>query len=303
VEIRELEYFLACCETGSFTAAARKVHIVQSAMSSAIARLEHDLGVSLFDRSVSPVAVTEHGAALQIAAQRVLDAVQEARDEVDAISGVVRGTVVLGSTLNTGPLDLAAVLADVRAQHPEVVVQLRQSSAGSAGNLHALLDGSQDVALTAAADGLLAGQPPGGITLRRLVSDALVFVCRPDHPLADRAVITLGELAGEPILRFPPGWGVRDTVDRVLGPAHSATEVADYALMAKLVHGGFGTTLMPASAMEQAHGLQAVALDDPRLTWNLSAAINARRRPTAATDALLRALTDAASGRPAGRRR
>ena len=107
MEIRELEYFLACCETGSFTAAARRAHIVQSAMSSAIARLERDLGVPLVDRSVTPVVVTEHGAALRTAAQRVLDAVRAARDEVDAVSGLVRGTVMLGSTFSTGSLDLA----------------------------------------------------------------------------------------------------------------------------------------------------------------------------------------------------
>ena len=113
MEIRDLDYFLACCKAGSFTAAARQVHIVQSAMSSAIARLEHDLGVSLFDRSVTPVTLTEHGAALQAGAQRILDAVQAARDEVAAVSGQVRGTVILGCTLSTGPLDLAAVLAEV----------------------------------------------------------------------------------------------------------------------------------------------------------------------------------------------
>src|ERR1700677_3402211 len=130
VEIRDLEYFLACCKAGSFTAAAREVHIVQSAMSSAIARLEHDLGVPLFDRSVAPVTVTEHGAALQAAAQRVLDAVQAARDEVAAVSGQVRGTVVLGCTINTDPLDLAAVLADLRDRHPGIVIRLRQSLTG-----------------------------------------------------------------------------------------------------------------------------------------------------------------------------
>ena len=94
------------------------MHIVQSAMSSAVARLEHELGVPLFDRSVTPVAVTEHGAALRAGAQRILDAVEAARDDVAAVSGQVRGTVVLGTTLNTGPLDLAAVLTDVRDQHP-----------------------------------------------------------------------------------------------------------------------------------------------------------------------------------------
>lgn len=79
MENRDLDYFLACCKAGSFTAAARRAHIVQSAMSAAIARLEHELGVSLFDRSATPVTVTEHGAALQTAAQRILEAVQAAR--------------------------------------------------------------------------------------------------------------------------------------------------------------------------------------------------------------------------------
>jgi len=177
VEIRDLDYFLACCKAGSFTAAAREVHIVQSAMSSAIARLEHDLGVPLFDRSVTPVAVTEHGAALQAAVQRILDAVQAARDDVAAVSGQVRGTVILGCTLNTGPLDLGTVLADVRDQHPDVVIQLRQSLTGSTGNLQAVMDGSMDIALTALAEQPGTGQPSRGVILSPLVSEALVFVC------------------------------------------------------------------------------------------------------------------------------
>ena len=295
VEIRDLEYFLACCETRSFTAAARTMHIVQSAMSSAVARLEHELGVPLFDRSVTPVAVTEHGAALRASAQRVLDAVEAARDDVAAVSGQVRGTVVLGTTLNTGPLDLAAVLTDVRDQHPGMVVHVRQSTAGSAGNLSAVADGSMDIALTASTASPETGHPSRGIVLHPLVSEALVFACRSDHPLSSRPGVSVSDLAGETILQFPPGWGIRETVDRVLGDAPGATEIADYALMAKLIQGGFGTTLIPASAMAAAPGLRAVPLADPRLRWDLSAAISATRRSTAATGALLRALTRAST--------
>jgi DNA-binding transcriptional LysR family regulator len=296
VEIRDLDYFLACCKAGSFTAAAREVHIVQSAMSSAIARLEHDLGVPLFDRSVTPVAVTEHGAALQAAAQRILDAVQAARDDVAAVSGQVRGTVILGCTLNTGPLDLGAVLADVRDQHPDVIIQLRQSLTGSTGNLQAVLDGSMDIALTALAEQPGTRQPSRGVILSPLVSEALVFVCPPDHPLSHRPSVTVAELADETILRFPPGWGLRDTVDRVLGAVPSAIEITDYALMLKLVERHFGTTLMPASALAAGPaGLRAVPVDNARLRWNLFAAISASRPPTAATAAVLRALSQAAS--------
>jgi len=296
VEIRDLDYFLACCKAGSFTAAAREVHIVQSAMSSAIARLEHDLGVPLFDRSVTPVAVTEHGAALQAAVQRILDAVQAARDDVAAVSGQVRGTVILGCTLNTGPLDLGTVLADVRDQHPDVVIQLRQSLTGSTGNLQAVMDGSMDIALTALAEQPGTGQPSRGVILSPLVSEALVFVCPADHPLSHRRSVTVAELADETILRFPPGWGLRDTVDRVLGAVPSAIEITDYALMLKLVQRHFGTTLMPASALAAGPaGLRAVPVDNASLRWNLFAAISASRPPPAATTAVLRALSQAAS--------
>jgi DNA-binding transcriptional LysR family regulator len=315
VEIRDLDYFLACCKTGSFTAAAREVHIVQSAMSSAIGRLEHDLGVSLFDRSVTPVAVTAHGAALQAAAQRILDAVQAARDDVAAVSGQVRGTVILGCTLSTGPLDLAGVLAGLRDRHPGVIVQLRQSLTGSAGNLRAVQDGSMDIALTAStaepgtgepgtgepgtgqpAPGQSAmGQPPRGVILSPLVSEALVFVCPADHPLSRRPAVTVADLADEMILRFPPGWAVRDTVDRVLGPGPPGIEIADYDLMLRLVQRRFGTTLMPVSAVAARHsGLLAIPADDARLRWTLSAAVSATRQPTAARTAVLRALTKAA---------
>jgi DNA-binding transcriptional LysR family regulator len=302
VEIRDLDYFLACCKARSFTAAAREVHVVQSAMSSAIARLERELAVVLFDRSVTPVAVTDHGAALQSAAQRVLDAVQAARDEVAAVSGQVRGTVVLGCTLSTGRLDLSAVLTELRDRHPGVVVHLRQSLSGSAGNLRAVVDGAMDVALTATdahagADQSLRGTDPSprGVILTPLVCEPLVFICRTDHPYSRRSSVTVADLEQESLLRFPPGWGIRDTIDRVFGACASALEIADYSLMLKLVRDRFGTTLLPASAAAAGRpDLRAVPVDDPRLQWTLSAAISADRRPSDATTSVLRALSRAA---------
>ncbi|HEX3750959.1 MAG TPA: LysR family transcriptional regulator [Streptosporangiaceae bacterium] len=296
MEIRDLEYFLVCCRTGSFTAAAREVHIVQSAMSSAVARLEHELGVSLFDRSVTPVAVTEHGRALQAGARRVLETVQATRDEVAAVSGRVTGPVILGCTLHTGPLDLAAVLAALRDRHPGVIVQLRQSITGSAGNLQAVADGSMDIALTADPGAPGSSAPPRGVRLSPLVSEPLVFVCPDGHPLGHRSGVTAADLAGQNILRFPPGWGVRAAVEAVLGTDPSDIEIADYALMLKLIRDGFGTTLLPASALAAGYpGLRSVPADDPRLAWRLSAAVSASRQATAATEALLTALTQAAA--------
>jgi DNA-binding transcriptional LysR family regulator len=288
MDIRDLEYFLACCKAESFTAAAREVHIVQSAMSCAIARLEQDLRAPLFDRTVTPIALTEQGAALKAAAQRIIDAVQAAREEVAAVSGQVRGTVTLGSTSHTGRLDLACILAEIRERHPGVVVKLRQSKAGSEGLVHAVRDGSVDIALTASTN-----EPPRGIVLHPLFSEPMVFVCLPDHPLSQRPSVAVPDLREEMILRPPPGWGTRTVIDAALGATHSAFEVADYALMSRLVRAGFATTLAPASAIggEMLAGLCAVTVDDARLRWTLSAAVCTDRRMTAATTVLLDTLT------------
>ena len=150
-------------------------------------------------------------------------------------------------------------------------------------------------ALTASTAHPETGPPPRGVILSPLVSEPLVFVCPADHPLSRRPAVTVPDLAEETILRFPPGWAVRDTVDRVLGADPAAIEIADYGLMLKLVQRRFGTTLMPVSAIADGHaGLLALPVDDARLRWSLSAAISASRRPTAATIALLRALSQAA---------
>jgi DNA-binding transcriptional LysR family regulator len=80
-------------------------------------------------------------ATLQAGAQRILDAVQAARDGIAGISGQIRGTVTLGTTLHTLPLDLARVLANVRDRHSRVVIKLRQSKGRFSGLLQSVGDG------------------------------------------------------------------------------------------------------------------------------------------------------------------
>lgn len=201
---------------------------------------------------------------------------------------------MLGTMLNTGPLDLVAVLSEVRRRHPDVLVHLRQSTSGSARNLRALQEGSIDIALTA--------DPPNtphvGFTLFPLASEDLFFVCRPDHPCAGRPHVTVETLAGEHVLRFPPGWGVRNVIDQVLGDRSQGIEIADYTLMAKLILSGFGTAVMPASAAEGHRGLVTIAIADPRMRWDLSAAVGAERRTTRAATVVLEALLRAGHAAP-----
>ena len=158
MELRHLEYFVAVAEELSFTRAARRLHVVQSGVSSAIQSLERELRAELFDRDRHRVALTDAGEALLPEARAALAAAQAAVDAVSQARGGLRGTVTVGTMLSTGPLDLPELLGRFHATHPEVIVRLRLAAAGSAGLAREVISGSLDLALAS-----LPGQPPAGL--------------------------------------------------------------------------------------------------------------------------------------------
>src|SRR5215831_18027268 len=128
VELRHLEYFVAVAEELSFTRASRRLHVVQSGVSSAIQGLERELGATLFDRNRHRVTLTEAGLALLPEARATLAAAQAA---ADAVAGL-RGTLSIGTMISTGSIDVPALLGRFREQHPAVLVRLRVMPGGSA---------------------------------------------------------------------------------------------------------------------------------------------------------------------------
>ena len=122
MELRQLATFVAVAEEGSFTRASDRLHIVQSAVSAGVRRLERELGAALFDRTTHKVELTDAGRALLPEARATLAAAAAARDAVDEVRGGVRGTVVLGTMQAQGmrAIDLPGVLADFRNEHPGV---------------------------------------------------------------------------------------------------------------------------------------------------------------------------------------
>src|SRR5450432_2728230 len=172
MELRHLEYFVAVSEELSFTRASRRLHVVQSGVSSAIQGLERDLGAALFERDRHRVALTDAGQALLPEARATLAAAQAARDAVGEARGGLRGTVTVGTMLSTGPLDLPALLARFHATHPDVAVRLRLAAAGSEELARQVLAGSLDLALAA-----LSGQPPAGLSVQPISAEPLLLAC------------------------------------------------------------------------------------------------------------------------------
>ena len=103
MEVHQLRYAVAVADTGSFTAAAAALHVSQSGVSAQVGRLEHDLGVRLFERHTRGVDLTDAGTLLLERARATL----EAADNVTLVT--VPGAVFL--LPDEAPDQTAAVIA------------------------------------------------------------------------------------------------------------------------------------------------------------------------------------------------
>ena len=289
MEFRQLEYFVAVAHEKSFTLAAKRLHVVQSAVSAAIAALEKDLKVTLFERNAQRVVLTEAGAALLPEALAVQDAVQGARDVVDELGSGLRGRVRVAMLGGLALVDLPAVAGVFRARYPRVELQLRVESTGSAGNLAALLAGDCDVAFLA-----LAGPVHRDLAGWELVRVPNVLAVPVGHRLARRGQVTLADLADESFVDFPLGFTNRAVADQVFEAAgiarRIAVEVAGLDDAAAFVRHEVGVALLPEYAARH-EDVRTVRVEGQSFEWSLHLAMLRKRRPSAAVQALLGLVT------------
>jgi DNA-binding transcriptional LysR family regulator len=289
VELRQLTVFVAVAEEGSFTRAADRLHVVQSAVSAAVRNLERELGARLFDRSTHKVSLSHAGRALLPEARATLAAAAGARDAVDAVRGGVGGSIVLGTMQAQGmrAIDVAGLLAEFRSEHPAVHVQIHHGS--SLEMTTKVREGELDLAFVAAPD-----QRFPGVELLPLASEPIVLAVPTDHPLAALTRVKLARLGTETMIDFPAGWGIRTANDRAFAAAgvtrSIAYEVNDTASVVGFIRHGLAIGLLPASLVENPDGVVFVPIRGRGPQFLTAIAIPTNRRPTAATRALLNTL-------------
>ena len=270
MELRQLEYFVAVAEEGTFTGAAAKVHVAQPGVSAQIRRLERELGHALLDRSGRTVRLTSVGAAVLPYARAALDAVAGARLAVDELTGLMRGRVAVGMVTSCASVDLPNLLADFHHNHPAVEITL--SEANSDRLIDALQDGRLDLALV----GLATTLPPG-IATQVVADEPLVAAVSHGDPLAARTTITLDALQQRALISLPCGTGLRSCLDDACAAAgvhpHIAFEASNPDVLVHLAAQGLGVAILPAS-IANAHPteLHAIAVTRPRLRGRLALA-------------------------------
>nr|WTB28252.1 LysR family transcriptional regulator [Streptomyces sp. NBC_00830]WTB35829.1 LysR family transcriptional regulator [Streptomyces sp. NBC_00830] len=241
MELRQMEVVVTVAEEGGFSAAARRLHVVQSAVSATVRALERELGTQLFQRTTHRVSLTSAGEAFLPAARATLQAAEDARTAVDLVMEEMCGDITVGvmQGLYTG---LSQALADFHREHPKVTVRLRQAPV--AAMPQTLRDGIVDLAVVA-----LDTPELRGLTTRLLAHEDMVLVTAPTSPLPPHRPVTLAEAARLPLVDFPPDWAIRHEVDnafRAAGLERTTTfEVNDVLAATDLVRHGLGVCIMP----------------------------------------------------------
>jgi DNA-binding transcriptional LysR family regulator len=124
VDLKQLRYFYEIVRLGSFTRAAEALHIAQPAVSVAIRKLEAELALQLFQRHDRKVSLTAEGERLWIHAQRILQAVDNARLEMQELKGLTKGEVRVGVSGMMGSYYFPPILMAFRHRYPHLSLQV-----------------------------------------------------------------------------------------------------------------------------------------------------------------------------------
>jgi DNA-binding transcriptional LysR family regulator len=267
VELRHLQHFIAVAEELSFTRAAERIHIVQSALSSSIRVLEDELRAKLLVRSTRRVQLTPAGTAFLERAREALQVIDTGCETVADIVGLRRGSLSIGTVHTLSAfLDLPSLIARYHAASPEIEVRMRHGD--STGLLDLLRAGRLDLAFLPLLD------PPDDIVARVVACEDLVAITAPDHPLAGRKRLRLDELVEYSFVDFEVGWGTRSLVDGAFTAAglerRTAFDVTDLETIFDLISKGLGIALVPEMTADTRRPAIAVCeLADPPICWEL----------------------------------
>jgi DNA-binding transcriptional LysR family regulator len=200
MELRDLEYFLACVHTGSITRAAQRVHTAQPTISHALARLESEIGEKLLDRSPrSPVRPTDAGQLLIEHAERALGAISSFGEALSELRGALRGKLKVAAIPSLSASLLPRALARIAKSHPGIEVSVRTLAAEKIAR--AVASDREDLGLLALASAATLRE----LDVKHLYTEKFVLVLHRSERLAKRRSMPLIGLRNRPLLLPPPG--------------------------------------------------------------------------------------------------
>lgn len=291
MDFKQLRYFVAVYEEGHVGRAAERLALSQPALSQQIRQLEHNLDVSLFERSNKRLLPTLAAHTLYNHAVPLLDGLQRAREALGNFKGQALRTLAIGVLQTVHPRLVPQLLEGVRKAQPHLVVQLYELSGPEIERR--LLNGSLDIGI-----GYLPPRQPGlhGVLL---YEDEVQVVLPPDHPLRAFKKVSLAQAVDLPMLLLGEEFQLRQIWQGQLANLGRRPQVqAELNTMAAILDslpGSALATVLPGRArvMESDDGLLWKPVTEPRVPLKVGLVYRDAQRQQASVELLQRVLENA----------
>lgn len=241
MEWQQIEYFQKVAELQHMTRAAEALSISQPALSRSIARLEDELGVSLFERQGRSIILNRYGKVFLKHVNRILKEFEETKQEMQALLDPEYGTVSLGFLHTIGINIIPDILSNFQTLHPNTKIKLYQNN--NISLLRQLQAGEIDLCFVHHAFG------DARIQWEKLWEEELFLMVPVNHSLAGKESVTLQEIRDEPLISMKPGFELRKIADKLCKKANFTPKIAfegeEVTTLAGLVASGLGVALLP----------------------------------------------------------
>lgn len=245
--VETLKVFCDLVDTHSFSRAAEKNFISQSAVSQQVRALETKFGRKLIERGRGVAEPTEAGRVFYDRARSILDRFARLEDEVLERVRAVTGTVQVATINSVGLHELPPYIKRFITAHPQAGINLRYCRA----------DQVYELIVSEAVDLGIVAYPVRHPQLEIIPfrDDQLLFVCSVDHPRASQRRIALHQLEEERLIGFESGIPTREAIDRILREAgvtpSYVMEFEDIETIKRLVEVDAGVSILPDFAVAQ----------------------------------------------------
>jgi DNA-binding transcriptional LysR family regulator len=295
----DLRAFLAVAANEQVTAAADELHMTQPTVTRAVARLERELSVKLFDRPGRRVRLNVYGRALVGYAQRAIAQLDAAQAELDGILDRHGGPVRVGFLPSLGTWLVPDMIRAFRLLEPDVRFVLRQATSDL---IPQLLDENEvDLLFTSQRPNL--SEPVGW---KPLAQEPLELAVPPDHRLAGRERVHLSEVAHDPFVVLGADSGLRQISDQLCLEAGFrpvvAFESGELATVRALVMAGLGVAILPAVRhLPESGSARQLKIAELSARWPLGMAWCSTRQLPGASEAFRRWVLSEASASIVGK--
>jgi len=247
VQIETLKVFCDVVESKSFSQAAIRNTITQSAVSQQVKNLEARFESQLLVRGGRSITPTEAGNILYQAAREILQRFDHFQSELKSLGRGITGTVRVATVHSVGLYEMTKVIKTFLKKYPRVNLHIDYNRATRV--YENCLNGSIDLGIVP------YPKPRKGIHIISLPADLLILICSPEHPFAHRHQVDIHELDAQNFVAFEKGIPSRQALDQIFRKhnikVRVVTEFDNIETIKRSVEIGAGLSIVPLLSVQR----------------------------------------------------